>query len=224
MKIRRVQYNIDYVHIISFREEYKQAVIPYFGFDNLRYGIDNENTINESIRLIFTTESIALYIRKEGISIIFEGDSNDLKNQNGVIKLLWDLYEKIIKFHGYRKTSRHSLICHAVEIKKQNDNDKFLKQNPYFVVNPFGKLNEFCCVYEFEKDNKKYKFEFGNFSEKDIKKHDLRPFETEFNEDLVGSVGLMCRTEIREETHTVSFSKFKKLLTETEKIISSYKL
>ena len=78
MKIRRLQYNIDYTHIITFKEEYKQAVLPYFGFENLRYGIDNENTINESIRLIFSTETIALFIRKEGITFLFEGDIIDL--------------------------------------------------------------------------------------------------------------------------------------------------
>ena len=120
MKIRRLQYNIDYVHIITFREEYKQAVTPYFGFDNLSYGIDNENTINESVRLIFKADHFALFARKEGITFLFEGDINNLKNQNGIIKLFWDLYERIKKFRGYKKTSRHSIIVNAVEIKILN--------------------------------------------------------------------------------------------------------
>jgi len=117
MKIRRIQYNIDYVHIITFREEYKLAIVPYFGFDNLKYGIDNENTINESVRLIFEADHLAIFIRKEGITFLFEGDINDLKNQNGVIKLFWDMYERVKTFRGYKKTSRHSIIVHAVEIK-----------------------------------------------------------------------------------------------------------
>ena len=73
MKITRFQYNIDYIHIITFREEYKLAVSPYFGFDKLRYAIDNENTIHESIRLIFPIEHMAFFIRKEGLTFLFEG-------------------------------------------------------------------------------------------------------------------------------------------------------
>lgn len=224
MKIRRIQYNIDYVHILTFREEYKSAVIPYFGFDNLRYGIDSENTINESIRLIFNTEAIAISFRKDGITIVFDGEAKDLKNQNGVMKFFWDLYERVKKFHGYRKTTKHSLICIGVIILKEDEINKILKNPMYFSNNPFGSLNEFCCIYEFEKDGKYYKFDFGNYSEKDIKKHDLWPFKAEVNKDLDGGVGLMCRTEIREDNNITSFSKFKSLLNETEELISSYKL
>ena len=157
MIIRRLQYNIDYTHILTFREEYKQAVLPYFGFDNLRYGIDNENTINEGIRLIFSNEKIALFLRKEGLSFIFEGDVSDLKNQNGVIKFFWDIYENIKKFKGYKKTNRHNLIVHAVKIIDKRKIDEILNDCPYLKLNPFGKLDEFASVYEFKRNDKLYK-------------------------------------------------------------------
>lgn len=224
MIIRRLQYNVDYTHILTFREEYKQAVLPYFGFDNLRYGVDNENTINESIRLIFTTETIALFIRKDGITFLFEGDVSDLKNQTGVIKFFWDIYEKIKSFNGYKKTNRHSLIAHAVNIIEKENVDSILNDCPYFKLNPFGKLDEFAANYEFNKNDKSYKFSFGNYSEKDIKTNDLTPFKTGFNRDLFDNVGLMCRLEIHEECKTTSFSKFKSLLTDAENTISSFKL
>lgn len=224
MKIRRLQYNIDYTHIITFREEYKQAVIPYFGFENLRYRIDNENTINESIRLIFSTETIALFIRKEGISFLFEGDIADLKNQTGVIKFFWDIYEKIKTFKGYKKTNRHSLITHAVEIKEKDEINIILDNPPYFKLNPFGALDEFANVYDFKKNEKRYKFTFGNYSEKDIKNHDLTPFKTEYNKDLFDNVGLMCHLEIFDDCKNPSFNKFKTILSDADGIISSYKL
>lgn len=110
MKIRRLLYNIDYTHILTFRDEYKAAVLPVFGFENLNYGIDNENTINESIRLIFKNENYALFIRKEGISFLFEGDINDLRNQNGVIRFFWDIYDRIKLFHGYKKTNSSTFL------------------------------------------------------------------------------------------------------------------
>ncbi len=223
MKIRRIQYNIDYVHILTFKEEYKQAVIPYFGFDNLRYGIDNENTINESIRLIFASDFMALFIRKDGLTIIYDGADSDLKNQNGIMKFFWEIYERIKNFQGYKKTTRHSIIAHAVDLTEKKLIEKSLNNNDYFSINPFGKLTEFGCNYEFKKDDKDYKFQFGNFSEKDIKVHDLRSLGSEYNKDLVDGLGFMCRVEIFDKCSTPNFSKFKALLSNAEHLISSYK-
>lgn len=222
MKIRRIQYNIDYVHILTFREEYKLAVVPYFGFDNLRYGIDNENTINESIRLIFATDFIAFFIRKDGITFVFDGDHKDLKNQNGVIKPFFDIFDRIKSFHGYKKATRQSIIVHGVDLTEKSVVEKALKKNTYLSINPFGNLSEFGCNYEFEKDDKQFKFQFGNFSEKDIKVHDLRSLNSDFNKDLIGGIGFMCRSEIVEKCTNPSYSKFKSLLTEAEQIITSY--
>lgn len=94
MAIRKLQYQIDYVHILTFREEYKKAVSPFFGFQDVEYAIENENTINEGIRLIFKNEKIALFVRKESITFIFEGEVDEVKNPNGIIKFFFDLYEK----------------------------------------------------------------------------------------------------------------------------------
>lgn len=223
MSIRRLQYNIDYVHILSFKEEYKNAVIRYFGFDGLRYGIDKENTIHESIRLIFANECLALYIRKEGITFIYEGDVEQIKNQNGIVKIFWDLFETIKSFNGYKKTTRHSIITHNVDIMEQDKVEVIMKDNPFFKINPFGKLEEFGCIYEYQKENSNIKFEFGNYSSKDIAKHDLRPFKTDYNSDLIDGVGLMSRLEIKEECNAPTFSKFKSLLTNAGKIVLSYK-
>jgi hypothetical protein len=224
MKIRKLQYNIDYTHILTFREEYKDAVLPYFGFDKLRYAIENENTNSEWIRLIFTIEKIALFIRKDGISIVFEGDVNDLKNTTGVMKFFWDIYEKIKSFKGYKKTNRNSLIVHAVGILDAETSKERLQKCPYFAINPFGALEEYAAVYDFqsERENRKYKFYFGNYSDKDIKNHDLTPFQTEANEDLQSSLGVMCKLDIYEDSNSPTFSKFKSLLKDAEEIISSY--
>jgi len=223
MKIRRIQYNIDYTHILTFKEEYKYAILPYFGFENLRYAIDNENTINESMRLIFTNENLALFIRKEGISFLYEGDIKDLKKQTGIIKFFWDIYNNIKTFKGYKKTNRHSIIAIAVKLSERKEIDKLLG-NPPFRINPFGKLEEFATLYEYKNGNRLNKFSFGNFSEKDIKQHDLTPFNSDYNKDLYNAVGVMSKLEIIEECNNPSFSKFKDLLTEEEKIINSFKL
>jgi len=224
MSIRRIQYQIDYVHIITFREEYKIAVAPYFGFDKLEYGIDNENTIHEGIRLIFKTEQIALILRKDAITLIYEGDVEELKKQNGVIKLFWDLYEKIKSFQAYVKTTRHSLLVHAVKIKDKKEVEEMLLKNPYLSLNPFGKLDEFSCVYEVKKEEVDYKMQFGNYTEKDIKKHDLTPLKTSFNEDLINGLGIMGRLDITEMEKNPNFTKFKSLLTKAENTLALFNL
>jgi len=222
MSIRRLQYNIDYIHILTFKEEYKSLVIPYFGFKGLRYAIDNENTIHESIRLVFPIECLALNIRKEGITFIYEGEVEQAKKTNGVLKIYWDLFEKIKSLNGFKKTTRHTIISHDVEILEPEKVETLMQNNKFLKINPFGKLDEFACAYEYSKDNLNIKFEFGNYSSKDITKHDLSPFKTDFNNDLIDGVGLITRIEIKEDTIAPTFSKFKSLLSKTESIISSY--
>lgn len=226
MLIRRIQYSISFIHIITFKEEYKNAILPYFGFEGLRYGIDNENTIDEGIRLIFEIEKFAIFFKKDGITIIYDGLASDLKSQNGVMKIFWEIYDRTKSFNGYKKATRHNLICHGVKLIDQNIYNSFLTQNPYFTANPFGTLDDYACIYEFKKDHKAYKFHIGNYSKEDVKKQELRPFNAEINNDLLlnESVGLMCRTEINEDISNASFSKFHDLLDETEKLILSYDL
>ena len=79
------------------------------------------------------------------------------------------------------------------------------------------------CVYEFEKDEKKYSFQFGSYSNKDIKTYDLRPFKTDYTKKLVDNVGSLCRVEIREETKSPSPSKFKSLVANAKSSIKSFK-
>jgi len=224
MKIRRVQYNINYVHILTFKEEYKALVSPYFKFDKLRYGIDNENTIHESVRLIFQQENILLNLRKEGITFFFEGDVAELKNQNGIIKIFWDLFEGIKKFNAYHKTLHHSIIIHSVDIKDNIEVENILKKCPYFTINPFGKLSEFACIYEYDQDKINYKFNFGNYSSLDIAKHDLMPFKTKYNDDLLDGIGLMSRLELNEDCTEPTFSKFKLLLSNAENTLDLFKI
>ncbi|MFN8335836.1 MAG: hypothetical protein U0U09_11980 [Cyclobacteriaceae bacterium] len=224
MAIRRLQYQIDYVHIITFKEEYKEAVAPYFAFDNLEYGVDNESTIHESIRLIFKSENIAIILRKEGITFIYEGDVEGLRNQNGIIKIFWDLYEKVKLFKGYSKTVRHHIVAHSVVLSDQEVIDSVIEKKQYLNLNPFGKLDEFACIYQFKKDEFEYKFHFGNYSNKDIKNHDLTPFKTDYNSDLLNSVGFMGRLEIFEVEKTPTFSKFKSLLSKAENVFKEFSL
>lgn len=224
MSIRRLQYQIDYIHIITFQEEYKRAIAPYFALENAEYVIDDENTINEGIKLLFRNENFAIVFKKENIIFLFEGDINDLKNQNGIIKLFWDLYEKAKNFYGYTKTVRHYLTVHAVSIRPREEVDRILESNPYLSNNPFGQLEEFSCVYQFQNDDIAYKFYFGNYSDKDIKIHDLSPFKSKYNQDLTSNFGMMGRMEVIHPDKNPTFGKFKSLIIKAENNLSLFNL
>jgi len=191
-------------------------VSPYFGFEKVEYAIEDENSVHEGIKLVFKNEKIVIVLNKEGILFLFEGDADELKNQNGPIKFFWDIYEKIKGFKNYIRTTRHILLTHAVNVKAKEEVVTILKTTPYFAKNLFGNLDEFGCSYEFLNDGINFKIQFGNFTPKDIRKHDLSPFKTEFNKDLFESVGIMGRIELFEQERNPTFSKFKNLLTKTE--------
>jgi len=170
--------------------------------------------------LIFKNENIAIFLRKEGLTLLFEGDVEELKNQNGIIRFFWELYEKVKSFKGYTRTTRHALTVHAVNIQDRQGIEELLKNNAYFSKNPFQNVSDFSCIYQFKTDDAEFRFEFGNYSEKDIKTHDLTPFKTKFNEDLIDGFGLMGRLDASEIEKNPTFSKFKTLLSKSEKILS----
>lgn len=225
MKFRRLAYNIDFYHVLTFREQYKDIISPYFGFENVGYQIENENTIHERVRLIFNNERLAIFLRKEGISFIYEGEIQDIKESTSVVKFFWDIFEKVKLMKGFSKISRHSASGYAVKTFADKENvETILKEPPYFKLNPFGKLEEFACVYEFKKDEGYYKFQFGNYSKRDLKNHELSPFNSEINSDLRDNLGLLWFLEIKKPEKSPTFSKAKGLFTEIESIIKSYQL
>lgn len=224
MTPRKFVYNIDYIHILSFREQYKAAISPYFAYDKIEYSIENENTILESIRLIFRAEGFVLQFRKEGITLLYEGDISIVKKKNPVVDIFFEIFERIKKFDGFIKTTRHKIVLDSVEIIDDEELvNKELKNNT-FLKNPFTDLNDFSCVYEFLKEDKKCIFEFGIYNERDIKRYDLSPLRTDYNSDLSkGKTGFMCRTTVELESDVISYSKFKNLIEDSENIIQQFK-
>lgn len=224
MSIRRIQYQIDFIHILTFNQEYRSAINGFFPFEKLEYGIDNENTLLETARLIFKAENMAIILRKEAITFFYEGEIKPLKESTGPLKIFWDLFEKVKKFKDFNSASRHNLILHAVDLKNEDQMKSISKENPYLKQNPFGELSEFACVYEFTQEKVEHKLQIGNFSKKDIKPHELRFFKTEYNSDLLEGIGIMGRLELSEMEKSPTYSKMKSLLIKGEKVFSQFNL
>lgn len=221
MKVRKLQYAIDYIHILTFREQYKSLIAPYFDYDRLEYAIDNENTLNEFARLIFPIEGFAIQVKKEGVAFVYEGDISLVRKSNPILDIFFDIYINITKFENYSKTVRHRMTIDTVAFKTEEEVNASLESNSY-LKNPFGKLKEFATVFVFDKNNKEYKLQFGNYHEGDIKKHDLSPLKTEYNKELFDKHGFMCQTTVVEPSNTANFTKFKSLITDIEEITNLY--
>lgn len=151
MSIRRLQYQLDYVHILTFREEYKYFMPLFFGLDGLEYAIDNESTLNEQIRLIFKNEKMAIIFRKEAITVIYEGDIEIFKNAAGPMKIFFDMTDQIKLFKGFSRFSRHSIVAHDVEITDKEEVKNLLSKNSSFIKNFFEDLDEVAIISEFKR-------------------------------------------------------------------------
>jgi hypothetical protein len=221
MKIRKINYTINYIHIITFNQYYRNIIAPYFSYENMSYAIDNENTIHESARLVFKNEGALIELKKENISFVYEGDVSEIKKAHPILEHFFSLYEKLKTINGYTKTIRHQIVISAVDIIKKSEYESIMAQND-FIKNPFGKLSDFGITFDFLKEELTFRFHSGSFSENDIQKYSLTPFRVEYNEDLMDNHGLMCQVTAQERISTSNFSRFKNLLKEGEIIISTY--
>lgn len=221
MEIRKIIYHVNYIHLLNFKDHYKKLIAPYFTYEPLEYGIDNENTIDESIRLIFKKEGFAFQIRKDGISMWYEGDISLIKKSNPKIDLFFEIFEKIKTIPGFVRIIRHKMVSFAIQFEEESTIKEALNKNKFF-RNPFGQLDEFATIFNFTQDEKIIEFKLGNYSKRDIKKFNLSDLNVEYNNDLKENVGYLFETSITEDTLSTSFTKLKELIKYSENISTLY--
>ncbi len=222
MNIRKITYTVGHIHILTFSKYFKSILAPYFSYEPLEYGIDNDGSIHENARLVFRESGFILQFNKEVATLIYEGDVAEVKKHNPIIDIFFDIYEKVTKIDGFIKTKNNKIIIDFIEIYDPVKYAQLLEQNKYF-PNVFGNLNEFALIHEFKKADKDCRFQLGNFTEKDIHKSNLSSLNTKFNRDLFGNVGLMIQISVNEKTSSPSFSKFKSLIKDAEQILAQFR-
>ena len=189
MVIRKIQYNINYSHILTFKDDYKNISSPYFGWNKVKYSVEQMNTIHESLRLIFTEYNCIIHLRKDGITIMFEGDEEMFMTDAGLLKEFFVMYNNITELECYGKTIRHDFIVYSVDVSNPINNTDYLKFNPIK-----AELTEFACVYTYNFKNYNINFTFGDFIPNDISRYELSPFSAEQNIDLVSADGSIIET------------------------------
>lgn len=221
MQIRKCIYTISHIHIITFQHHIRQIISPYFSYEPLEYGIDNEGTLNENVRIIFRNDGFVMQFNKETAILIFEGPISEVKKSNPLVEMFFDIYQKIKAIEGFVKTTTHSLATDFVAFtSKQEYDDSLVKNN--FVNSPFSEVSEYASILELTRNGYTTRIQFGNYSEKDIIKSNLTPLKTAYNNELLGKYGFMAQVQVTEESNLPNFSKYKSLVGEAENIVKTY--
>lgn len=228
MKIRRIQYQINFTHIITFAQEYKPIIAKLFAIDGMQYAIDRPGTIDETARLIFPNDNVLIQLSKESLILAYEGNVDQLNTSHPFVEVFYGLYEDVKGFIGYTRTANHTLRSYAVAILGSTDETDELEMvntnvDQLVCLNPFGGLNEFACTYNFDKPLGNCNVVVGNYNEKDIAKFDLSPFKAQENADLFGNnIGMMAETTIVGTESAPNRSKFLGLIKLNKELLAEF--
>lgn len=230
MKIRRVQYDVEFSHILTFQEEYRSKIASVFTEHKLRYGLENTGTIDESIKLVFTDLTLIVHCSKGALRMVYEGDPRDfIRGGSPQWDVFMEIFNSIKQISGFGYLTRHSLQAIAVKVLEKEEvpcelNEGSLSSSKYIKFSPYQNYNEFGLIYEnVNVQNEDFsKITFGNYSFSDIQKFDITPFESEYNEDLFTNVGYMADAIIKRPFSSFSKTSFKDILKEVEDLISKF--
>jgi len=221
MQLRKLQFNCDYTHILTFKDYYRKIVYPTFSRDNTQYAIDAENTQLESIRLIFPVDSYSIQVRRDGMTLIYEGELSVMKRASVATDTFFELYEKVKKIPEFTKAARQKINMDFVQFHEEKEVKEYLRSNP-FISHPLKDLVDFGIQMDLKEDERDFQLRFGKFSESDIARFNMSPLNSEYNQKLKGRVGLMAQVAVQENTGTISHSRMKDLIAAGETIIERY--
>lgn len=217
MKVIKIQYTIGYYHMLSFADNYKKIINPFFTQPNLSYQIENEFTLEENIRLIFKDFDTIIQCRKDGMTMVFQGDEKEFVSEATNVREFFSILETIQKHEMFTKVMFH-------EVQVMLFDDKNIAVGDYLKYSPNNNITEFLCNYHFDKEDYNCNLNFGNFIPNDIKKHNLFLFKNETTDKLATKTeGALVDFRAKEITTTPSMNKLKNLLKfvikESEKIL-----
>ena len=228
MKLRKVQYDLEFTHILTFQENYRSKIAPIFQEPNLRYGLENIGTLEESIKLIFKELGLVFQCNMGAVRVMFEGDPKDFVKGGSP---QWDLFVQVVNciksIEGFGHITRHRMQVHAVDINNEEQEVFELKRDTisnskYLKFAPYSKFNEFAIIYENGIEGDGSKVTFGNFSESDINKFNLSPFNTAYNKDLFSGIGYIADVIAHRPLSSFSKSSYKDILEEVNNVITQF--
>lgn len=211
----KTQYIIQYTHVLTFSTEYRKVIAPFFSLPDLKYGLNNQGTFEEHIRLVFEKGGYVIVCQKDGIALIYEGDISELKRStSGPLSTFFDILAAIKSMLGFGKVLLHQVHTHTLLHRegpiaelKAIEGSKVLKSVP------FREVKDFAVTFETKAEEVEIFATVGNYRENDIVKFDLTPFKTDYNLDVLKKYsGYLCDLKVKETEELPTYGKFKKLL------------
>jgi hypothetical protein len=189
-------------------------------------GIENTDTFQEYVTLIFKDERCKIDTRWDRIIFTSQGERDDIGQASGPLYYFFEILAKISKLNSFGKfinvvLAQWRLLPIAkdrLEIVKD-----FQKQKLSDVSNQSGyldgyQLNDLAIVYEFKSDKKIASLRYGPFnSDTDPQKHNLLTFKSD-EEELKKENGLLSESLFFEECTAIDIDVFKRLNKNLEKL------
>jgi hypothetical protein len=231
MKIARLQFESRYIPILDFKEKYKTKLMPFLALKDVRFSVANPGTINEILKLSFDESFYEIEIMYDRLVFRFEGTTEDLIKPTSQIKLFFDVLNKIKEIDTFQKVLINILAIWSViplekeekEIVKDFKN-RFIKES----VNFLGNEVDFLIKIDSGDQTNFMTLDFGPYTSKDFKKHNISLFNSEYSLQFKKIKGILTIVQIndREEecNHSIFREKYLKAVAVLNKLDENYEV
>ncbi len=211
----KTQIEIQYTHILDFRERYKAIISPYLKL--AEFTINNTDSIQESVVLSFKEEGYRLDIRWDRIVFWCDGKPENIFDSQGPLIHFFEIFEKIKSFDKFGKINFTALISWFVQLIDKTNDDIQSEYIEHYFKNDFStltpiKIEDIGIVIELKDGDSRFNFRSGPFKQAtDIKKFNLTPLSVENLSKYLNLRGLLIDTSYFDVSKNSNFSLLKRL-------------
>jgi hypothetical protein len=209
----KFQFEIRYKHILDYHKHNRILVAPLLKRDDATVSIENVDTINEFIVINYPEIRLSIDFRIDRLLIVCEGNDHKLTKENGSIKHLFDLYNRIKDLETFTMPTMVVLGFWGVKIKDQSFESivEEFKSNHYSGMNNLIEdLSDTAITIEKVSSGGKEseRFDLGPFQESDINKQNISLMFEESKSELVDKNGILIKYINSKKTKEINFANF----------------
>lgn len=221
----KFQFEIRYTPILNFQSIYRELLAPYIKLSS-GFRINNKNQDSEYITIVFEEEGVHIDCRWDRLILLTQGDHQSIIDPDGLSKIYFEIFEKLKTNDSFGIINNYIAVASGVTTHKQSDIKlEQVKKNfiEYYFQNSISKRLESknqpdpAIIFDFvDNDGNDNNLSIGPYDyDKDFKKRNLAPYNSEKFESLKSNYGYMVEykitsTDSRVDLTTIS-SFFKKL-------------
>lgn len=221
-EILKTTYEVRYPVILNFREIYKEIINPYFVYPNAKYSIINEDTHQESIRMTFSDSNNILYFSYDRILFAYDGDIKDLTSKGSILKMVFDILEKLKEIKTFTKVSREMVELIKIQysdLTTEKVVKKFIKEK---VKNScLSETQDIGLMEEGRFDNFNASIHFGPFIPNiEIERFDIYSLSLNKRNELKEKNGILIKATLSKISNSVSQKSFIEIGKKAQKLVT----